>query len=74
MHVTVTRKGLLAEVGGGREKPVTLDEGATTTDALAAFDLDPRTCIVVINGVAVPRGATLSDGDRLQLYPAQAGG
>ena len=74
MQVTVSRKGLLAEGGRGREQPVRLEEGATTTDVLAACGLDPRSCIVVRNGVAVQRAAPLSDGDRLQLYPAQAGG
>jgi len=27
-----------------------------------------------VNGAAVPRGTQLSDGDRTQLFPAQAGG
>ncbi len=74
MKVTVSRKGLLAEGASGREEPVTLQDGATTTDVLAACGLDPRRCIVVVNGAAVARGQRVSDGDRLQLYPAQAGG
>lgn len=74
MQVTVSRKGLLAEGDSGREELVTLDDRATTTDVLAACALDPRRCIVVRNGVAMQRAAPLADGDRLQLYPAQAGG
>lgn len=74
MHVTVSRKGRLAQDLGVGEEPVTLADGAATTDLLAACGLDPRACIVVLNGVAVPHGTALTDGDRAQLYPAQAGG
>jgi sulfur carrier protein ThiS len=74
MQVNVSLKGQLAE---GRSKyvgPVQLPEGAKTTDLPAACGIDPRSCFVVINGVAVPRGTRLNDGDRAQLYPVQAGG
>jgi sulfur carrier protein ThiS len=74
MRVTVTAKGLLAEQHALTDAPVTLPEGAVTTDLLAACGVDPRACVVVVNGAAVPRGAPLADGDRAQLYPAQAGG
>jgi sulfur carrier protein ThiS len=74
MRVTVLRRGRLAEGGNGLEETVALVDGAGTTDLLAACDVDRRTCIVVLNGVAVPHGSDLSDGDRVQLYPAQAGG
>ncbi len=74
VKVTVTRKGRLAEEGGGHEEPLALAEGAVTSDLLAACRLDARACIVVVNGVAVPHGTGLSEGDRVQLYPAQAGG
>ncbi len=74
MRVTVTRTGLLA--GGRRpyDETVTLADGAATTDLLAACGIDPRTCVVVVNGVAVHRSTALDDGDRATLYPAQAGG
>jgi len=74
MKVTVTFKGVLAE---GREEgaeTVSLADDAVTTDLLRTCDVDPSTCIVVVNGAAVPRGARLTDGDRAQLYPAQSGG
>lgn len=74
MKVNVTLKGHLADGRSGYVEPVSLPEGAATTDLLTACGIDPRTCIVVVNGVAVPRGTVLNDGDRAQLYPAQAGG
>ncbi len=74
MQVTVTLKGHLAEGRSAHAAPVSLAEGAVTTDLLTACGIDPRTCIVVVNGAAVPRGTPLADGDRAQLYPAQAGG
>lgn len=74
MRVTVTRMGLLAGGDHSYDETVTLADGAVTTDLLAACGIDPRACVVVVNGVAVTRGATLSDGDRAALYPAQAGG
>ena len=74
MQVTVSLKGHLAD---GRAKyvgPLQLPEGAKTNDLPSACGIDPRTCFVVVNGVAVPRGTRLNDGDRAQLFPAQAGG
>jgi sulfur carrier protein ThiS len=74
MRVTVTRKGALA---GGRapyHETLTLAAGARTGDLLEACAIDPRTCILVVNGAALARGTELHDGDRVQLYPAQAGG
>ena len=74
MEVTVTRKSALA--GGRRpsDETLTLAEGARTGDLLAACDIDPRACIVVLNGTALLRGTELHDGDHVQLFPAQAGG
>ena len=74
LRVTVSRKGHLADGGRGREESGGLPAGAVTADLLAACGVDPRACVVVVNGAAVPRGTALSDGDRVQLYPAQAGG
>lgn len=74
MEVTVSRKGRLAERATGLAELLSLVDGAVTTDLLAACDMDPRECVVVVNGAAVPHGSALSDGDRVQLYPAQAGG
>jgi len=74
MRVTVTLKGHLADGRSPYVGPLQLPDDAKTTDLPAACGIDPRTCFVVVNGVAVPRGTRLSDGDRAQLYPAQAGG
>ncbi len=74
MQVTITRTGALT---GGRapyDETVTLPEGARAGDLLDRCRIDPRTCVVVINGAAVTRGAPLSDGDHVRLYPVQAGG
>jgi sulfur carrier protein ThiS len=75
VQVTVTLKGQLAqERGRHSEERVTLADGAVAAELATACGIDPRACVVVVNGAAVPRGAPLSDGDRAQLYPAQAGG
>jgi sulfur carrier protein ThiS len=74
MQVTVTLKGRLAEGRSRYVGALQLPDGAKTTDLPAAVGIDPRTCFVVVNGVAVPRGTRLTDGDRAQLYPEQAGG
>jgi sulfur carrier protein ThiS len=75
MQVTVTFKGHLAQERGGHgDAHLDLADGAVAADLVAACGVDPRACVVVRNGAAVPRGTALSDGDRVQLYPAQAGG
>lgn len=74
MQVTLTRRGALARGRDASDETVTLDEGARASDLLATCGVDPRTCIVVVNGAAVVRHTRLGDGDRVQLYPAQAGG
>jgi sulfur carrier protein ThiS len=74
VRVTVHRRGALAQGREPYDESVTLAEGAVARDLLDACGIDPRTCIVVVNGAAVTRTAPLRDGDRAQLYPAQAGG
>jgi sulfur carrier protein ThiS len=51
-----------------------LAEGASAAELLAACTIDPSRCVVVVNGVAATRSTRLRDGDRVRLYPAQAGG
>lgn len=36
--------------------------------------LDPRACLVMISGAAVPLDRTLKDGDEVLLYPIFSGG
>ncbi|HEX6878618.1 MAG TPA: MoaD/ThiS family protein [Nocardioidaceae bacterium] len=74
MKVSVTLKGRFAEEQAGYDGQLSLPEGARAADVAGAYGIDPRTCVVVVNGAAVPRSAKLTDGDRTQLYPAQAGG
>ena len=74
MQVTVTARGRLAPGPAGGTRTVTLADGACADDLLAACGVDPRSCVVVVNGAAAGRSAPLRDGDRVQLYPAQAGG
>jgi sulfur carrier protein len=57
---------------------VELDEGATLDDLLRRLGLGAKWVVVECNGEAVPRQQTaatvLSDGDRLELVRAVAGG
>ena len=59
-------------------KPRALDEGATVEGLLRSLGLDPRFVIVERNGEPVERKrygeVRLSDGDRLELVRAVAGG
>lgn len=74
MNVTVTLRGRLAEEHREYAGQLTLDDGAVAADVATACGIDPRACVVVVNGSAVRRTTALADGDRTQLYPAQAGG
>jgi sulfur carrier protein ThiS len=77
MRVSVTLHGRLAEEqrsAGHREGSLELTDGAVAADVARACGVDPRACVVVVNGAAVTAGTALSDGDRATLYPAQAGG
>ena len=74
MQVTVTLKGRLAEERPAYDGRLDLADGAVAADVATAYGIDPRACVVVVNGAAVPRSTALADGDRTQLYPAQAGG
>jgi sulfur carrier protein len=59
-------------------KPVELDDGATLDDLLARLGLGAKWVVVERNGEPVPRRETaatvLTDGDRLELVRAVAGG
>lgn len=59
-------------------KAVQLDDGATLDDLLARLGLGAKWVVVERNGEPVPRRETattaLSDGDRLELVRAVAGG
>jgi sulfur carrier protein ThiS len=78
MRVSVTLHGRLAEEpeAAGRREGGSLDlaEGAVAADVARACGIDPRACVVVVNGAAVTAATALSDGSRVTLYSAQAGG
>ena len=63
-------------VANGEE--VALGEEATLTDLLEALGLGPKWVVAEVNGVAVDRAdmpsVVLSDGDRVELVRAVAGG
>jgi sulfur carrier protein ThiS len=72
VRVTLTRP---EAVSGRRvEEVAELADGALAGELLDQHGIDPRTCVVVVNGAAVTRGAALRDGDQVRLYPVQAGG
>lgn len=72
MRVTLTRPEALS--GRRVEEVAELSDGVLAGELLDQRGIDPRTCVVVVNGAAVTRGATLRDGDQVRLYPVRAGG
>lgn len=72
MRVTLTSPAGLGGVHTNEETE--LADGASAADLLNVCSIDPRACVVVVNGAAVTRGAALRDGDQVRLYPVQAGG
>lgn len=74
MHVTVTARGALADRVQGTPGPVELTDGASAGDLLATLGLPAAGWVCVVNGTAVPRRQTLSDGDRVQVFAQSAGG
>jgi sulfur carrier protein len=58
--------------------PVDLPDGAVLTDLLAAVGVGPKWVVAEVNGVAIDRSAmpatALSDGDRVEMVRAVAGG
>lgn len=76
MRVTVALKGSLADPRTAKATAgeVDLPDGADAAALLTTCGLDRRGCIVIVNGAVAPAGTPLHDGDRIQIYPAQAGG
>lgn len=74
MHVDVTLKGSLADHLPGGRADVDVAERAPVHAVLAALGLPPVHCVYVVNGHAVRKDAALTDGDRVVVYPPQAGG
>lgn len=74
MHVAVTLKGSLADRMPAGRGTVEVAPGAAVESILAALGLPGVHCVYVVNGSAVPRGTTLQEGDRIQIYPPASGG
>ena len=72
MRVTLTSPAGLGSVRTNEETELT--DGASAADLLNVCSIDPRACVVVVNGMAATRRTQLRDGDRVLLYPVQAGG
>ncbi|MGZ8572086.1 MAG: MoaD/ThiS family protein [Actinomycetota bacterium] len=74
VNVEVSLRGALAERLPGGRGTVELPDGATVDVLREALGLPAIHCIYVVNGVAVERGAPVTDGDRVQIFPPAAGG
>ncbi len=78
MRVEVTLKGSLAgqaeEALPGASGTVQIEEGATLAQLREDLGISVPHCICVLNGSAVAPDTVLGEGDRVQLFPAAAGG
>lgn len=74
VHVGVTLKGLLAGRFPGGRTEVEVARGAAVEALIEVLGLPRSSYILVINGATADRGAPLSDGDHVQIYPPMAGG
>lgn len=75
MTFTVTARGVLAgRIPGGATGVTLPDEEATVGALLDHLGLTKTSCVVVVNGTAARAVQRLHDGDRVHLYPQQAGG
>ena len=75
MTVTVKLIGPLVQACGFSEQAFDVPDGTTTGELLGRVNLDPnRPQIVTRNGLAVGKGDTLVDGDRVVVAPIYSGG
>ncbi len=74
MRIDVTVKGALADHVPGGHTMLELADGATVEAVIPGLGLPALHCVHVVNGRPVVRGAVLADGDRVVVYPPQAGG
>lgn len=73
IRVHVTGRGALQSVVPAGHT-VELADDATVDALLPALGATARPSIFVVNGIAVSRGASLSDSDRVEIHPQVAGG
>ena len=74
VHVSVTLKESLAGRFPGGRSEVEVAGGTAVGGLIEVLDLPRSSCVFVIKGAMVDRGAPLSDGDHVQIYPPMAGG
>lgn len=75
VRVTVSARGALArQIPGGATAVALPDAEASVGTLLDQLGVARSSCIAVVNGTAAGPATRLRDGDRVQLYPQQAGG
>lgn len=67
-------RGSLAKEVESDHVDLELPDEATLDQVLDAVGLPRRPYVFVLNGVAMTRGASLKDGDRLEVHRHAAGG
>lgn len=58
----------------GARGAVELPDGASVASLASLLGLAPARVVFVVNGAAARSGQPLRDGDRVQAFPAAAGG
>ena len=75
-HASSEYTVVMLVIANGKERPAA--DGTTVSQFVGTLDLDPKYVIVELNGDALARehfeGTRLSDGDRLEIVRAVAGG
>jgi molybdopterin converting factor subunit 1 len=81
MQITVRLFATLRQEAGWGQREVTLQDGATLDDLLAALSasesglsLTDRSVYAAVNRDYAQRGQTLHDGDEVALFPPVSGG
>ena len=74
MELTVRLFAGLRERAGSPTVTVSLPDGPTVADLLAAMDLPPRSCVVAINREYASADAVIGPGDEVALIPPVSGG
>jgi sulfur carrier protein ThiS len=60
--------------GGRHARPIELPDGSTVATVIDQLRLPDEPRVVFVNGKHAPDHHTLSDGDRLAIFPPVAGG
>lgn len=60
--------------GGRHARGVEFPEGFTVGDVISLLELPDEPRVIFVNGLHAPEDRTLSEGDRLAIFPPVAGG